>query len=374
MVRPDDRERVFVCSEKSAFLRHAAIASLGVVLAPLLVVSLWRYLPTLALVVVWFGVLNVVVAGKCFLRWRLFGESTLELTPSPAALGGSLSGTISVGEFPLPEAGFEMRLTSVHTTGRAERERLRVLWQCTRILPRVSVRYEGGRIVLPFSFRIDADAEPTREEGRNEAVYWRLDVRADHRILDYEARFEVPVSEAEPTRPEHGAPHMLEPDYRKIARRYGVVLKEAPSSLRIRIPIGRDWMPSLFWLPLLAFWSELAVLAFVLGAPLLLVAVPTLFAVMSVVVAVYTLFYRSVVEARPHELSFRTGLFGMGKRGRLEAAAVADVTPVQHSSNPFVFGVRLTTVENESSTVAPGVGDLETVQSLCEEIQSILSS
>lgn len=132
----------------------------------------------------------LVWAIRATLRWRRFGQSTLELAATPAPLGGQLSGLIS-SQHPFTEArSIRLRLACVRRESSGDSTHERLLWEDEKILDTDAVRSTGG---IPVFFNLPAEGEPASPTNQLPQVIWRLEASAALPGIDYAARFEVPV-------------------------------------------------------------------------------------------------------------------------------------------------------------------------------------
>ena len=128
-------------------------------------------------------------AARAFVQWRKFGVSVLELTTTPAAVGGQLVGILRTRAPLAARDGLQLRLSCVNrvTTGsgknRSTSEHIR--WQ------------EEQHILkdrdVPVFFRLPDDAEPSSPESSDNCIVWRLEAKAAVPGVDYHATFDVPV-------------------------------------------------------------------------------------------------------------------------------------------------------------------------------------
>ncbi len=130
--------------------------------------------------------------------WR-YGQTVLELTTLPGAIGGTLEGTVRVGRGLDPAAVVRVELASVRRTtrlagrgGRSVSERK--LWRSGELTP--EVRREAQGTAIPIAFAIPSDAVPSGDQSAEGTVLWRVSARASAPGVDYAATFDVPVFHA----------------------------------------------------------------------------------------------------------------------------------------------------------------------------------
>jgi hypothetical protein len=132
------------------------------------------------------------------LRKRKYGTSVLDLSPTPAAIGRSLTGLVSAPVGLNPPQGFRVRLTCVRRvtsrTGKSSSTQETVLWEDEQQgQGKQSRDYQGMRTAIPISFQLPGNVDPCDTADSNNRVLWRLQVAASVTGIDYEASFEVPV-------------------------------------------------------------------------------------------------------------------------------------------------------------------------------------
>jgi hypothetical protein len=178
------------------------------------------------------------------LRVRKFGASVLRVNPSPAAPGGELAAIIHVDR-PVPGGGpirLRLRCLRRRTTRKSKTES--VLWQQSQNVAKLPSNLDGTDI--PVRFPIPADALTTNAaDGRGE-ILWRLEARGLSGLVNYFARFEVPVGlaaveEAAPETPARAPLHRrVGPDPRSQLRERGIDCQPlAGGGLHIHFKAGR---------------------------------------------------------------------------------------------------------------------------------------
>ncbi|HEU4401339.1 MAG TPA: hypothetical protein VFT43_04470, partial [Candidatus Polarisedimenticolia bacterium] len=129
-----------------------------------------------------------------------FGPSTLDTEPTPAAIGGRLSGSVRARVATLPEAGFRLTLSCINLTvsgsGRNRTTRETILWQEEQSVPADRVETDAEISRIPVLFPIPPDGRATDDADFRSRILWRLEVTADLPGVDYQERFEVPVARA----------------------------------------------------------------------------------------------------------------------------------------------------------------------------------
>ncbi|HYC33637.1 MAG TPA: hypothetical protein VEB59_15210 [Gemmatimonadales bacterium] len=137
-------------------------------------------------------------AVRATLRHRRYGVSVLELRSVPAAIGGSLAGTVRTTALVTPSDGFRVRLLCIRRvtrgSGKNRSTSEKILWEEElRVTGQPSRTARGMETAVPFSFAIPSDAEPCDASSPRDRVLWRLRASASVPGIDYETGFEVPV-------------------------------------------------------------------------------------------------------------------------------------------------------------------------------------
>ncbi len=129
-------------------------------------------------------------------QYRQFGDSVLELTSLPGAIGGALTGKICLPQFINADDGFKLRLrcVSVHSSSDSNSES--VVWEDERIVP------IGGGDFVPVGFYIPPDCLETSNSDSSNRILWRLEAEAQISGSKYSSQFEVPVFKVALTREE----------------------------------------------------------------------------------------------------------------------------------------------------------------------------
>lgn len=142
------------------------------------------------------------VAIREHLHARKFSESRF-VTQLPARLGTRLEGEIETGVAlrQNPRTGFTLTLECEHRweeshghgEDRETRPRSKTLWKDKKH-ERGAMRAGTPGLILPVSFDLPQDGQPSSLGIINEGIHWRLTASAEMEGLDYSARFIVPVA------------------------------------------------------------------------------------------------------------------------------------------------------------------------------------
>ena len=226
----------------------AWVAASVFIAAPMVSIALKTHdlarLFTLAFPAVGVGLL--LWALRRSLRIKKFGGSVLQLNTVPPTPGGDLAATIHVAR-PVPGGGpMQLRLQCIlrHRSGTRRNTTNKVLWQESQKLGEVSSSLEGTDI--PVCFHIPADAQTTTGFDWNQQILWRLEARGKSGLVNYFARFEVPVGlvpvQEAASRPAPPAPlrHGGAPDPRSKLRERGIDCQPLEDGgLHIHLVAGR---------------------------------------------------------------------------------------------------------------------------------------
>ena len=137
------------------------------------------------------GICWSVHAARISCRRKKFGDSILELKNAPVPLGGVLDGTVTLGGVIQPENGISLKLVCIHhivTHGRSDYIKETPLWEHSHHLQ------SGSTNSIPVSFSLPECGQVTHSVSPDDRTFWRLDVTAKMRDLNYAAQFELPVA------------------------------------------------------------------------------------------------------------------------------------------------------------------------------------
>jgi len=132
-------------------------------------------------------------------RWNSakYGVSNFVMSSVPGVVGGKLHGSIYAAFDPRSERSAKVKLTCIHRTVTGTGENCsvneRIQWQEEHDLGPAEIAPGPTGCIIPISFHIPHDAAQTDIRNMDNAIQWKLDVRAKVPGLDYKAQFDVPV-------------------------------------------------------------------------------------------------------------------------------------------------------------------------------------
>jgi hypothetical protein len=267
------------------------------------------------------------------LRRRRYGISRFELDTLPAAIGGSLSGTVRTTIDVLPTEGFQVRLSCVRRitsrSGKSSSTSERILWEEEQRVRGEQVRdYSGMGIRIPVSFRLPPDVEPWDTSNRNNQVLWRLNVNARVPGIDYDSTFQVPVFRtADPVSSGaelgSGSGAVPEPYHQPV--RSSIRVTSNQRGTEVLFPAARNIGAALGLTSFTAIWWATVGLQLYLRAPVVFPIVTALFGLL-LTIGVLELWLRvSRVMVAAGTLTVASGYLVPGRERRIAAADVADV-------------------------------------------------
>lgn len=286
------------------------------------------------------GLLLILAAIICVLRWRKFGESVFEMASVPGVIGGKLAGVIRTSAKVQPEDGFHLTLNCVQSVTHSDSSET-TLWQDEQIIARDLLQSDSARSAIPVLFQIPYDCRPTDETNAYNKTIWQLNVSAKTPGVNYSTSFDVPVFKTPESDPNFVVDRSLIAEYAAPAdpdrdlHDAGVVKMASPTGegCRLVFPMARS--------PVMAAIFALAGLAFG-GVPFFVyytasgefwfatVACTVLFGgfgLLLLAVSADVWFYRSVVDVSAHGLVVTGGWFGLGRQRRIEASDIEKIVP-----------------------------------------------
>ena len=135
-------------------------------------------------------------AVRATIRWRKFGRSTFVMSAVPGVIGGRVAGAIHTSLTSAPPKGVKLTLSSVHVRKSRDSDSSdtrNVLWQEDAEIPAHSLLTSPDGMMIPVSFRIPHDCQPTDSSDSYHKCEWKLEARAEVTGVDYDSHFEVPV-------------------------------------------------------------------------------------------------------------------------------------------------------------------------------------
>ncbi|HEX3110953.1 MAG TPA: hypothetical protein VHU41_17770, partial [Thermoanaerobaculia bacterium] len=143
------------------------------------------------------GVLLLFAAIYQLLRRHKYGASRLMLDHLPVATGTTFHGDIDSHVQEAPESGFTLRLMCIRRvitgSGKNRSTREDILWADEQSVSSAAAMRNPLGTRIPLSFTIPDDARPTDERDADDAIVWRISVKAAMSGIDYAADFQFPV-------------------------------------------------------------------------------------------------------------------------------------------------------------------------------------
>lgn len=377
-------------SSSKTMMRVALVFALvwNLVSAPLLfflpreILEKENYLALLGLLFPLVGAGLIVWAVWAVLRWRKYGESVFEMATTPGVLGGSLAGVVRANKPLDPREGFRLVLSCIEKrttgTGKNRSTTTTTLWQDERVIGR-TLSAPGQPAAVPVAFALPYDQPPsTTESGRRE-VTWRLEVSAAVPGIDYSASFDVPVFQTEESRAGFRLDEDLIADYavrhdpEQEFRRTGVIRVPAPAGWgdRFIFPMFRNPGAVLALGLFTLLWAGVCVGLFYSDAPRLFPIVFSLFGLLLILGFLDVAFYRSVVDVFRDGINVRSGLFGLGRLKRIDAADLADLKPVRgmQAGSRLYYGVAAVTNGGKKITLGKRLPTKQAAELVIEQMR-----
>jgi hypothetical protein len=170
------------------------------------------------------GMFLLVRAVRLSLELHEFGRTCFEMSSVPGVVGHELKGNLQV-RFPRPpDHGIHLRLSCVQRTltgsGNSQSTTERILWRGESTVSATQLYAGPAATMIPVSFHIPYDAQPTEKRTPRDMTLWLLEAQADVPGVDYHDVFEVPVfhTAQSPAEPEAGTSE-TEPDAPAEAKR-----------------------------------------------------------------------------------------------------------------------------------------------------------
>ncbi|MEE8349406.1 MAG: hypothetical protein V3R94_07540, partial [Acidobacteriota bacterium] len=342
------------------------------------------------------GLFMLIWAIRATLRWKKFGESTLELQTLPGILGGDLRGTINTRIKGYPEDGFQLELTCVQRSpgqsspsetaspgttpgirlGRTSRrqDQERILWQ-ENIRVDAAQLFQGFQgTACPVAFAIPADCRPT---DSTEGVSWRMTAAGALPGVDYDSIFEVPIFKTE-------ASHTVV--QAGDAKEASLSTQEPPQEPTLRVsrteegtifyfPAARNKGAALGLTAFLVLWSGVVGLLFYLDAPLLFQVVFAGFDVLFFL-AVLSMWGRTsklVVQSETVKVSRRFLGFGSVRELSHDVIVGVEVKRGMQAGRKLYYNVVLITRDSRPITVGNNIQDKREAEWVASEIQKALA-
>ncbi len=288
---------------------------------------------------VWTAVFQALAAGLALwavmllLRWRLYGESRLQMKLMPGRIGGTLEGTIHLAHPMPPMRPVHLKLVCIHRkrdSGSGGGTTDTAIWSDD------AEAASDGLGAVPVAWYIPDDCQPTGDPRNADRIFWKLLASTGGGLGAWRAHFEVPVF-----RTANSAEQAADAAALVARRNERVADFRPPPTSRIRAGLSGDGATEVYFPPmrspglalgLLAFfglWSGFLVLIFVERAPLIFKVGWSFFEAIFGMWVVALLFGSTTARIRGGELSVVWRLFGMVVgRTRASAADIAEVRSV----------------------------------------------
>ncbi len=268
------------------------------------------------------------MAVRAGVRWRKFGQSTLELKTLPGVVGGAFRAVLHAG----PGLGETRSLTVTLdclrriTSGDSTREEM--LWQRTTEIPRSRFAMAGG-VSIPLSFTIPFECAASDISHSDDETVWRLGVEAEVHGVDYAESFEVPIYRTDESREDvTGDEELIEsiqvppPGLEGAMPRLGSKVRIRSWGMggrELRFGMLRNPATSAMLLVFTGGFAGALWLLFEQGAPLFFRLFWCLAVFGLVLGFLLVTFGVTRVRVEPGRLQVRGGLFGIGRTRRWEA-------------------------------------------------------
>jgi hypothetical protein len=274
------------------------------------------------------GVLLLIRAIRQSLAFRKFGVSDFVMANVPGVVGGNLQGSIYAAFDPQSERKAKLKLTCIHRTvtgtgdNRSVSERIR--WQDERDLGPADITPGPTGCIIPVLFHIPGDVAETDIRNMDNAIQWKLDIRADIPGIDYEAQFDVPVfrtkdSSASPE-PE---PNAVTPPVNSRVR----IQSGTSGGMEFIFPAARNPRLTAILAVLVVFWTAwMAVFTLALNSawaifPSIILGVIDAFLVLFTLMSL--LAERVTIDRQ--NITIRKSLFGISRLRQIPCSNVADL-------------------------------------------------
>ena len=351
--------------------------------------------PAVVLVFLSFPIVGVGLlcwALLYLLRWRKYGRSVFEMASVPGVIGGHLAGVIRVPAKLEPKEGFRLSLNCVRkvTTG-GDHTSKDVLWQDEQLIVREMQQNDPQRTAIPVLFQIPYDCCPTDEIDARDQTMWQLEASAKAPGVKFAADFEVPVFRTPESDPDFVVDRSLIADYAapedpdRDLRDAGVVKMESPAGEGVRFVFPMARTPG----TALAVTATGLVFAAVPIAPLFLginfldvnwwlnVIFGVLFGLLGLFLfagAAELWFYRSAVDASARGLTVVGGLFGCGRRRRIEAADIEKIAPVNRmgSAEKVYYSIEVVCATGKKVTIGKRIPGRRLATSVVRQIEQAM--
>ena len=348
-----------------------------------------RTIAWVALLFPFVGAMLLIWAVRLTLRWRRFGVSWLDLSTQTVGLGGPLRARLAAGRLP-GESAVLLTLSCVNriVSGSGENRSVRekVVWQEEQTVAREALEPGPEGVVVPVSFRLPADAPPTRHEDSADRILWRLQAKARLAGVDYDEQFEIPVAAAptgeaaSPAPRPAPTPGLARPETSRI-----VTEPDPEGGTRYVLPPGRNLRATLVALFYAGLFSGMTVLFLVLSRQgdggglfrvvfwiMAMILVP--FSLIIVLVTLHTSRLSTIVTVGSEGVAIRSRLLGLSwvvKAPRQDVKDVALHVGMQVGMVPY-YDLKIARLSGRPLTISAMLRDKREAEWLAAQITQAL--
>lgn len=267
------------------------------------------------------GLIMLAVLVYQLLRWWRYGTSVFRMMPFPGAVGGRVSGVLSVRLPTVPQEGIQLQLacqkrtvsgTSKHRTVTTQNR-----WEKTKTIVRATRGEVAGTIDVPVFFRLPDQLPETSLDSGRTTYRWILTASASVPGVDYKSTFEVPVFDV-PQAEGEGAEFESEENpfaaYEKkvdelhYLRSIGARVQTRGGVVDIAMsPRSKGWVGILGTFAFLAIWYGIVVGTIIGSAPLIFPIAFGLFGLFPLFVFLEQLFFMTRIQMREGQVAIRCG-------------------------------------------------------------------
>ncbi len=349
-----------------------------------------RAIAWVALIFPFAGAALLIWAVHLTLRFWRFGVSWLELESGTATLGGPLCARIAAPRL-AEDSTVLLTLTCINrvvTGSGSDRSTWeKVVWQEEQTVAREGLEPGPDGEVIPVSFRLPVDAPPTRSDNPNDRIVWRLEARARLAGVDYDERFEVPVSAAPPgesTSRDQQSGAVPAPTRPETSR---IIVEPCPEGgTRFVLPAGRNIKATLvmalfasifcggggLFLFLVRSGLRGNVFGIIVGSVIGIVLVPV--TLLLILITLHTGFLRTSVWAGPAGLTIASRLLGLSWTLRAPSGEIGDIAlkvGMQVGMTPY-YDLKIGRANVRALTIAAMLRDKREAEWLAAEIKAAL--
>jgi hypothetical protein len=331
------------------------------------------------------GVALLAAAAYQFARWRKYGNPVFRMAAVPGVVGGPLAGVIRVPAHVTPADGFRVTLRCVErvTTGSGKNRHTsdRELWQAERTISRELLANDPTQSAIPVLFGIPFDARESGQAAGAWPVIWRLEASAATPGIDFRASFDVPVFRTAASSPDYRlderaiAPYVRPPD-RGAELSAARIRRELRAGDTVVFHLGMARAPGMAAATTVfcAAWWGVVWLLFHFRAPWLFRGVFGLFGVLAGWGALAAWFHTRTIEVSRGALTFRGGLFGLGRARRYEASAIEGfaISAGGSAGNRTYYTLDVRPAEGRARTLAGLLPGRPAAEALEAEIRAAL--